>query len=1004
MIVRASVSYIGGCSPADIEVTSDVVMRSPMPRMSRRGRLVLIVGASVILALILFGWADNVLTDRLWFKQVHYSSVFSTMLVTRLVLFFVFGIVVGGIVGGSMYLAFRMRPLLRARSGEQQALERYRMLLQPRMALWITLISVFIGLFAGASGQSHWQTWLLFVNKVPFGVKDPQFHLDISYYVFEYPWWRFLLGVGFTTMFLTLLGTLGVHYLFGGVRLQGEGDRITTAARAQLSAIVAVFILLKAFAYFLDRRGTVLAHNGNINLYGAGYTAVNALLPSKEILAWISIVVAVSILIFSNAFVRNLAWPSMAIGLLVLSAIALGGIYPFVVQTFQVKPNTRDKEAVYIQRGIDSTRTAFGLNTAVATNYSASNQTPPTSLASDTNTVPNIRLLDPAVVADTYTALQRARGFYDFGEKLDIDRYTTDDKIQDYVMGIREIDYNSTIGQTWNWQNAHTIYTHGSGFVAAPANQTVCQGQPYFVSGFLGAQENKEACQSQTDQFPAAQNGIYFGEGMGSYAVVGQPKGANPVEYDGPTSNSKDAYVTYTGKGGVSVGSYFNRVLYAYKYKEPNFLYSSVFNGNSKVLYVRDPRDRVQKVAPFLTLDGDPYPAVVNGRITWILDGYTTASTYPYSSQEDLRTATSDAQVGSGVAEQADTNVNYIRNSVKATVDAYDGTVNLYAFGQDPIRDAWNKAFGGKLIKPESAIPADLSAHFRYPEDLLKVQRDMLTRFHVTDAKTFYSQQNFWQVPSDPANENSGLKQPPYYLLAQFPGQTQPTFQLVSAMVYPGNQPNLSALISGSSVDGKPQLSVMTIPNGQTVLGPTQVQQKMQNDPNVRKDLSLFKSSNSTVVYGNLLSLPLGAGVLSVEPLYIQSTAENSYPLMKKVLLNYGDYVAYDDDIASGIKDLLAQAKLGAPTTTAPPTGTNPPTGTSPTGTSPAVTAAVTQLNKALADLKAAQISGDPAKYGAALAEVQTAVTAYQAALKALPSPSASPTAPAAPSTSPSGG
>jgi uncharacterized membrane protein (UPF0182 family) len=613
--------------------------------------------------------------------------------------------------------------------------------------------------------------------------------------------------------------------------------------------------------------------------------------------------------------------------------------------------------------------------------------------------VPNIRLLDPAVVADTYTALQRARGFYDFGQKLDIDRYPTDGKVQDYVMGVREIDYSSQAAQSWNWQNAHTIYTHGSGFVAAPANETVCQGQPYFVSGFLGAQQNKEACQSQTDQFPATQTGIYFGEGMGSYAVVGQPKGVNSVEYDGPTAKSSDAYVTYSGKGGVSVGSYFNRILYAYKYKEPNFLYSSVFNGNSKILYVRDPRDRVEKIAPFLTMDGDPYPAVINGRITWILDGYTTAGTYPYSSQEDLRTATSDAQVGSGVAEQADTNVNYIRNSVKATVDAYDGTVKLYAFGEDPIRDAWNKAFGGNFIQPESAIPADLRAHFRYPEDLLKVQRDMLTRFHVTDAKTFYSQQNFWQVPADPANETGGLKQPPYYLLAEFPGQSQPTFQLVSAMIYSSNQPNLSALISGSYVDGNPQLQVMSIPNGQNVLGPTQVQQKMQNDPNVRKDLTLFQSANSTVVYGNLLSLPLGAGVLYVEPVYIKSTAANSYPLMKKVLLNYGDYVAYDDDIASGIKDLLAQAKTGAPTTTVPNT-TPPPTGTNPGASSPAVTAAITQINKALADLKAGQISGDPQKYGAALAELQTAVAAYQKALQALPNPTGTPT-PTAPPTSP---
>jgi len=974
--------------------------------MSRRGRIVLVVVAAVLLALILFGTLDCVLTDRLWFREVHYSRVFTTMMLTRLVLFLVFSFGVFVIVGGGMYLAFRFRPLLHARSPEQQALERYRSLLQPRMTLWMTLVAVVIGLFAGGSAQGHWQSWLLFHNGGSFGIKDPQFGLDIGYYVFQYPWWRYILGVGFTTLFLSIVAVLFIHYLFGGVRMQGEGERITTAARVQLSILVALFVGLKAWAYVLDRRGTLLSHNGAAaNTYGAGYTAVHALLPTKEILAWISVLVAVAILVFSNAFVRNLAWPSMALGLLALSAIALGGIYPFVVQSLQVRPNPLTKEQPYIQRSIDATTAAFqldGLNVTYST-YNANNQTPPASLATDTGTVPNIRVLDPAVVANTYTALQRARGFYDFGKKLDIDRYTQASKLQDYVLGVREIDYGSPAGSKWNWQQAHTIYTHGYGFVSAPANRTVCDGQPYFVSGFLGQQSaESQACQSDTDQFPVAQPGVYFGEGMGSYAIVGQPKGASPVEYNGPTANATDAYVTYSGGGGVPVGSFLNRLLYAYKYKEPNFIISSVFNSNSKILYVRDPRDRVQKIAPFLTLDGDPYPAVVNGRIQWIVDGYTTSANYPYSQREDLRTATSDAQVGSGVAQQADTEINYMRNSVKATVDAYTGAVTLYAVGQDPIRDAWNKAFGGKLIKPETAIPAALSAHFRYPEDQLKVQRDLLTRYHVTDAKTFYSGQNAWQVPNDPANENAGLKQPPYYLLAQFPDQTTPTFQLVSAMVY-ANQPNLASLISGSYVDGKPELQVYQIPNGVNANGPTQVQQKMQNDPAVRRDLSLFQSQISAVVYGNLLSLPLGNGILYAEPVYIQSTSSDQYPLMKKVLLSYGDYIAYDDDVASGIKDLLNQAKTGSPTTTAPPPTTTGP-GTT-TGTSPALTSAIGQINKALANLKSAQASGDFAKYGAALTELQKATAAYNKALKALnasPSPSASPGAPASPSTSPS--
>ncbi len=967
-------------------------MRSPAPRLSRRGRLFLIGALTVVVVLLLAGGIVNILTDRLWFNQVHYGQVYSTMIWTRVLLFLFFAVMMAVIVGGNFYLAYRLRPMLRPRSAEQQTLERYRTTLQPRIGLWIGLITAFIAFFAGLSGQGQWQNWLLFRNGGSFGVSDPQFGIDVGWYIFRFPFWRYLLGAGFTAIFLSLFAALAVHYLFGGIRLQGEGDRMTTAARVHLSTLVAVFVLLKAVAYMLDRRALVLRHNSNIDLWGAGYTDVNALLPAKQILMWISVIVAIAIVVFSSAYVRNLVWPGMALGLLVVSAIAVGGIFPWSMQTFEVKPNTRDKEHAYIQRSIDATRAAFGLNIATTTEYPSANQTPPQSLATDTDTVPNIRLLDPAVVADTFTVLQQVRGFYDFGQKLDIDRYTLGGKLQDYVVGIRELDYQSQQAQQWNWQNRHTIYTHGYGFVAAPANKTVCLGVPYFVSGFLGA-ENKdqlpdnanEACQAASDQLPVDESRIYYGEGMSSYAVVGQASGGQPAEFDRPGgSNSGDEYVTYAGDGGVPVGSYWRRALYAYKYKEPNFLISSVFNQNSKILYQRDPRERVQKIAPWLTLDGDPYPAVINGRITWILDGYTTASTYPYSTQVDLRSATSDTQVGSGVATQAEENINYLNNSVKATVDAYDGTVTLYAFGKDPIRDAWNKAFGGHLVKPESDTPPELAAHFRYPEDQFKVQRELLARFHVQDATGFYSKQDFWQVPNDPAKSDSGLKQPPYYLLTKMPEQAAPSFQLVTAMT-PVNRQNLQALISGSYVNGKPALQILEVPNDQqqTVQGPALAQQKMVAPTDVKSQLNLFGSS---AAFGNLLSLPIGGGMLYVEPLYIQS-ASNGYPQLKKILLAYGDYVAFADSLDQGISDLLTQAKSGQPTV-------NPPvTGGGGTNTD-AVSAAIDKINTALSDLKKAQESGDFEAYGKALNELQAAIADYNKAKSAgtpAPSPTATP-------------
>jgi uncharacterized membrane protein (UPF0182 family) len=975
--------------------------------MSRRGRMTLIVLAAVIVLFIAVGWLVDIWTDYLWFSEVHYTSVFSTVLWTRIGMFLVFGVIVGGVFWFNLWLAYRLRPMLRPHSAEQASLERYRALLAPRLGIWIGLLSGLVGLFTGLSAQGHWQQYLLFANAQPFGIKDPQFGVDVGFYVFDYPFYRFLLGVGFVLFVLSVLGSIAMHYLFGGVRLQGAGERMTNAARVHLTTLVAVFVALKAVAYFLDQRGLTLSHNGSLDIYGAGYTDVNALLPAKEILAWISVVVALAILVLSNAFIRNLVWPGVAIGLLVLSAIAIGGIYPAAVQTITVKPNMRDRENTYIQRSIEATRAAYGLNDVDLQGYTSDAIAPPGDLTSEPDTVANIRLLDPSIVSGTYTQLQQVRGFYDFTQKLDIDRYTINGTLKDYVVGVRELDYDSLTGAQSNWQNEHTIYTHGYGFVAAPANQTVCQGQPFFISGFLGndaATQQQAGCQSGVDQIAVDQPRIYYGENMNSYVVVGKAPGGPNVEYDRPQGGSGDQYVTYDGTGGIPVGSYWRRILYAYKYKETNFLISSVFNQNSRILYNRDPRSRVQQVAPFLTLDGDPYPAVIGGKVVWIVDGYTTASTYPYSQQVDLQAATSDSLVGEGIAQLAQQNINYLRNSVKATVDAYTGQVTLYAFDDsDPVLKAWNKAFGGNIIKPSSAIPAELAAHFRYPEDQFKVQRDLLTRYHVTDSNQFFSGQDFWQVPQDPA-PGSSAKQAPYYLLAKFPGQDQTTFQLTAAMV-PRNRQNLAALITGSYVDGKPRLEILQLPDDTQVFGPGQVDQKMTSDNGVRPLISSYQIS-ANVIYGNLLSLPVGNGMLYVEPLYQQPRTQNPYPQLKQVLVNFGQFVGFGETLPQALTSLQNAARAGQ-ASGAPPSGTpspNPatpsPSGsaspspipsatTAPPPSNAALDAATAAIDKALADLKAAQASGNFADYGKALQELQAAIDQYQKARGgATPSPS----------------
>ncbi|MFC3501176.1 UPF0182 family protein [Micromonospora krabiensis] len=989
---------------------------SPLPRMSRRGRVTIAVLVGVFVLFTLLGWGVQAWTDWLWFDEVDYTQVFTGVLVTRLLLFLAVGLAMALVVGGNLWLAHRLRPRLRPHSVEQATLERYRMALSPRLGTWIAVVAGVVGLFAGLSAQSRWNQWLLFRNGGNFGVKDPEFGVDVGFYVFQLPFWRYLLGVGFTAVVLAVVGALAVHYLFGGVRLQGVGDRMTNAARAHLSTLVAVFVGLKAIAYVLDRRAMLLEYNEGAKLYGAGYADVNALLPAKEILAYISIVVAVAIIIFSNAWMRNLVWPGISLALLGVSAVAIGGIYPWAVQTFEVKPSAKEKEAPYIQRSIDATRTAFGLAGTKTTAYAADNLTPPASLATDTSVVPNVRLLDPQLVSETYTQLQQVRGFYDFGPKLDIDRYGVNGKTSDYVVGVREINYGELTDQQNTWINRHTVYTHGYGLVAAPANQVVCGGQPFFVSGFLG-EKTQEACSSQTEQIPATQPRIYYGERMedGDYAIVGQTDPNKKAEFDRPVGEGGGESYTYTGEGGVSIGSFPRRLLYAIKEQESNFLLSGAVNENSKLLYVRNPRDRVEKVAPFLTLDGDPYPAVVGGRVQWIVDGYTTAATYPYAERVNLREETTDELTGRGTFQLARENVNYIRNSVKATVDAYDGTVRLYEFDEnDPVLKAWNKAFGGDLVLPKKDIPAELAEHFRYPADLFKVQRNLLTKFHVTNPGDFYSAQDFWQVPNVPDAPDSGQKQPPYYLFTEFPGQEGPRFQLTSA-VTPNGRQNLAALISGSYVDGQPKLEVLELPDQTAISGPVQVHQRMTNtNTNIRQQLNLLSSNQAQVQYGNLLSLPFGNGMLYVEPVYVKSNQQDAYPLLQKVLMSYGDggsYVALADNISDGIKQLAEQGKRAGQqpgtNTPPPPTGGNPPP--PPTGgDEPPLTgelaAAADRVQTAITEVRAAQASGDFERYGRALKALDEALTAFQQAQgQATPTSGGSPAPSGSPSPSSSG-
>ncbi|MCZ2859651.1 UPF0182 family membrane protein [Blastococcus sp. VKM Ac-2987] len=978
----------------------------PVPTLSRRAKLV--IGAVAVL-LVLFsvvGTLTNVYVDFLWFEETGFTEVFWTELQARALLFVIAAVATGGFTALAMYLAYRFRPTFRPMSLEQQNLERYRQSLEPRRGLVLTGIAVVLGLFAGFTAQSNWDTWLSFRNSTDFGRTDPQFGIDISFFVFDYPFYRLLLGFGFAIVILSLIGSLLTHYVFGGLRLQTPGQKLTPAARVQLSVLLGVFLALKAVAYWLDRYGLLYSDRGGV-FTGASYTDVNALLVPKTILVFVAAVCAVAF--FANIVVRNFLLPAAALVLLLVSSLVIGVAYPAIVQQFVVSPSANQREADYIERAIASTRDAYGLSDIDYVDYAQDTAGDPdvgavlSELRNDTETIPNARLLDPNVLSDTFTARQQIRNVYGFPEKLDIDRYTIDGQTQDYVVAVRELNSDGLSENQDSWINRHTVYTHGNGFVAAPANQVTAGregGEPNFTTGNLPT----------TGNIPVEQSRVYYGELMEDYSVVGAPEGATPREFDQPEGGSDEGEInnTYDGAGGISVGSFFRQLTFAVYYRERNFLLSEAVNEESKVLHVRNPRDRVEKAAPFLEVDGDPYPAVIDGRIVWILDGYTTSDSYPYSEQMELGEATTDALTGTGTTALPNETFNYIRNSVKATVDAYDGTVRLFEWDEsDPVLQTYMKAFPG-VVEPRESMPPELESHVRYPEDLFKVQREILTRYHVDDPVAFYNQNDRWQIPDDPTQATT-QDQPPYYILAQRPGDDAASFQLTSPMNAFERQ-NLSAFISASSApETYGQIQILQLPGNTPFRGPGQVQNAFETNNLVRPDLTLFDSDSSEAVFGNLLTLPIGdEGLLYVEPLYVRSSGEGGFPLLQKVLVNFGDRIGYadtlsealdqvfgagagelatdSDDIADTVdEDATPEVVPGAedeapaePTDEAPVDG-----GTTGTTGTPEMAGAVENINAALDALATAQRDGDFAGQGQALEDLQAAVDAYQAAQQA---------------------
>ena len=965
----------------------------------KRGALIPTVIAVVILIAAFVGFTQ-VYTNVLWYNQLGFLRVFVTRNAMTIGLFVVAALLVAGAMFVSLWIAYRTRP--RNAANITDSMRKYQQALDPVRKVVMIAVPAIFGLFAASTAATQWKTVVLFFTQEPFGQTDPQFDLDLGFYVFTMPFLRFVLGFLVTALLLAGVAGLLMHYVYGGIRLHERGIDSTRAARVHLGTIAAAFLVLQAVNFWLDRYSTLTSNSGSWT--GAMYTDVNAVIPTKGILAIAALLVA--ILFVVAGFIGRWKLPIIGAAMLVVVAVVAGGLYPWAIQRFQVTPTEQALENEYIQRNINLTRQAYGLDDMDVTPYDATTETEKGALRKDTETTSNIRLLDPNVISPAFAQLQQFRPYYQFADMLNVDRYEIDGETQDTVIATRELNPDQIDG----WYNQSVVYTHGYGVVAAYGSQVQADGKPEFMqSGIPSTGKISDSYQPR----------IYFGENSPQYSIVGGAEGDAPLELDRPQTNDDaagDAKTTFDGNGGPNVGNWFNKLSYSIKFQSTDMLLSDAVRPDSQILYDRNPRERVEKVAPYLTVDGNPYPAVVDNKVVWIVDAYTTATSYPYATPSVLQDVTQDTQTAQGAAAALPAErVNYIRNSVKATVDAYDGSVSLYAWDdQDPVLKSWQKVFPSTL-KPYSEMSADLMAHVRYPEDMFKVQRELLNRYHVTDANSFYASDDVWSVPNDPTQPNREVSQPPYYLSMRMPGEDEANFSLTTSFIpqqnETGNTRNVMYGFLSANADagtGEPgekseeygKLRLLELPRSSVVPGPGQAQNVFNSDTDVSTELNLLRQGASEVINGNLLTLPAGGGMLYVQPVYVQSSGDAAYPTLRRVLVGFGENVGFAPTLEGALNEVFggdsgaktangagvseAEAKQaqggeggdagktedGASAGPSP----SPDASTQPAPRSSSLQQALDNANKAMQDADSARQDGDWAEYGKAQERLQQAI------------------------------
>jgi len=969
-----------------VRSSTDVPQRPRrLGRLSRR----FWIGIIVVIVLVGFLSLRNLAvlwTDQMWFSSVGLSNVFSTLFFIKIGLGLTFGAIFFFIMWGNLLLTDRFGARDLSFDPEDEVVRRYQNIVRPYARRIYAAIALVMGLVAGLNATGQWNNYLLFSHSQSFHKVDPLNHKDLGFYIFTLPFVSFVVTWFLVVLIIAFLVTTGFHFLNGGIRTTKVTPRVSPRVKAHLSVIGAAIALCKAAGYLIAKWELVNSSNGYVQ--GATYTDIHARMPALTILFWLSLAAA-GILLYN---VRSRGWslPVVAVGLWAFVALVIGVLYPTFLQALKVSPNQESLEQPYIQRNIDATRAAFGLDDVSYHSFAGAASITPSEISADAATLNNIRLWDPSnnISLESVTRRQSVRSYYSFAS-LSVDRYYINGKLTPVLIGARQLDSSNLPSNSW--VNQHLQYTHGIGAAVVAANEVdPTTGNPNFVVSNVPPQS--------TNGMPTlTQPDIYFGLGSGLNGwVVANTKQAE-LDYEvnsGPNAGTPvDTH--YSSTGGVPVGGIFSRFALALRLGDFNFLISNQITSKSRVMFVRDVRQMAQKAAPFLTFDSQPYAVIANGEVQYVLDGYTTTTQYPYSENASNLNVSTGGLPGS---------FNYARNAVKVVVNAYTGSMKFYVSDpNDPIIKAYRSAFPSMFL-PMSAMPSTIRSHLRYPQDLFSIQAATYGRYHITAANAFYSASDRWEVSpttgaGSPSNtlaktdklnsagevtSVSNTPMSPVFQVGSLPNADHQ--QLLESIDYvpSGNSStvqNLTAfMVATSDPNDYGQLNVYETPRGTTVTGPLQADSEIEQASEVSTKISLLDQHGYEVILGNILTVPLDSTVLYIRPLYVTSST-NPLPQLRYVIAVFNQDVSIEPTLNAALSGALGSTVSGV----APPSsGSGTSTGKGGGSSTKSTATAQDDLNKASADYTAATTAlsdGDLGLYQRDVVAMNAALQAAQTAL-----------------------